>query len=184
MDVSISISADEHTDTSKDGSEAYAYGFDRAHVSMPGEARCNGDEETGAEYRCAACNLPLVDYGNGRDQALGAPRWMGDDECAENPLDTPTEASNYGPHDPQAIPGSFANSASISVGEYDEVTVTISVGDPRGAFAMTVDRMDDGTLRLSVPDPSDGFAHMPLTQIMPGMFKQFDQTPFSRGDDE
>ncbi len=73
-------------------------------------------------------------------------------------------------HEAEHIPGSFANSASISVSEYDEVTVTISVGDPRGAFAMTVHRNDDGQLVLSVPDPSDGFAHMNLSPAGPGRF--------------
>lgn len=69
----------------------------------------------------------------------------------------------------------WCNSAAISVDDADDsVSVSISVGDPRGAFVMTVRRVegDDGAgLVLSVPDPSDGFLHMPLKSIHDGYFR-------------
>lgn len=64
----------------------------------------------------------------------------------------------------------WCNSAAISVDDdEDTVTVSISVGDPRGAFVMVMGRRDGG-LFLSVPDPLDGFLHMPLDEIRSGYF--------------
>lgn len=75
-------------------------------------------------------------------------------------------------HDWQRVPLTWCNSASIYTNtERDEVTVTISVGDPRGAFVMTVYRTDDGSLRLSVPYAGMSLAHAPLTELSPGFFR-------------
>ena len=78
-------------------------------------------------------------------------------------------------------PLSWANSARIEADpDGDTLTVTISVGDPRGAFAMRVERMryinDDGEdveeLRLSVPHPDDSLPHMTLTPLAsPGYYR-------------
>jgi hypothetical protein len=68
------------------------------------------------------------------------------------------------PHIFTPEPHAWLNSANVIVGD-DRVTVTLSVGDPRGAFAMTVERMDDGTLRLSVPTPTNPMPHMKLTPL-------------------
>lgn len=67
-------------------------------------------------------------------------------------------------------PSNWCNNAAIRIHE-DRITVTISVGDPRGAFAMSIHRGEDGDLRLSVPDPSDSLPHMKLTQLSPGFFR-------------
>ena len=49
--------------------------------------------------------------------------------------------------------------------------VSLSVGDPRGAFVMEyrVDK-ETGEAVLSVPHPSDGFLHMPLTERADGYY--------------
>lgn len=74
-------------------------------------------------------------------------------------------------HDWDKIPLHWLNSASIhtdTVG--DRVYVTISVGDPRGAFVMRVERCSDGELRLSVPHERMSLPHMPLHERGPGFF--------------
>lgn len=74
-------------------------------------------------------------------------------------------------HEWETIPLHWANSASIHARpDRDEIQVTISVGDPRGAFVMTVERRDDG-LYLSVPHAGMGMSHMPLTERSAGWFK-------------
>lgn len=71
------------------------------------------------------------------------------------------------------------NAAGVRIREDEnrsEVQVWISVGDPRGAFCMTLEFMTNGDhkgeLRLSVPTPTDGLLHCPLTQLgSPGYYK-------------
>jgi hypothetical protein len=78
--------------------------------------------------------------------------------------------TGHGAHDWQADAHDWVNSAGISTTE-DSVSVRISVGDPRGAFVMSVTRGDDGELRLSLPSPADGMAHMGLVPLSPGYFR-------------
>jgi hypothetical protein len=170
MDTGISITADE---TTSDENIA-AYGFYSVHVSMPGEASTNGDEITGATHRCRYCQHPLREHYSPSED--GPEYESADDnttECSARHEDE-DEDEDGGPlyHVAEPIPGSFANSANIILDEEaDEVTVTISVGDPRGAFAMTVRRNPDGKLYLSVPYAGMGWSHMPLTQVNDGYFR-------------
>lgn len=63
----------------------------------------------------------------------------------------------------------LVNSAAIDwMG--DDLTVSISTGDPRGAFVMTVRRMADGTRILHVPHP-DSSQHETLTELHPGTYR-------------
>lgn len=64
----------------------------------------------------------------------------------------------------------MVNSAAIDWSGRD-LTVTISTGDPRGAFAMTVRAMDDGTMLLHVPHPSSTMPHETLHEIHPGTYR-------------
>lgn len=74
-------------------------------------------------------------------------------------------------HEWETIPLHWANSASIHARpDRDEIQVTISVGDPRGAFVMTVERRDDG-LYLSVPHAGMSAPHETLTERSAGWFK-------------
>lgn len=74
-------------------------------------------------------------------------------------------------HEWEAIPLNWVNSASIHARtDRDEIQVTISVGDPRGAFVMAVERREDG-LYLSVPHAGMGMSHMPLTERSAGWYK-------------
>lgn len=79
-------------------------------------------------------------------------------------------------HEPEPMPLSWVNSAGIHTdADGDSVTVTISVGDPRGAFAFTVRRVtpDDGEpyLVMHTPYPGEGLPHMPLTRISDGTYR-------------
>ncbi len=63
-------------------------------------------------------------------------------------------------------PLSWMNSARMIVDEAeDSVSLLVSVGDPRGAFCMTVRRKDDGTIVLHVPHEKDSMPHMDLKDI-------------------
>lgn len=74
------------------------------------------------------------------------------------------------------LPGRW-NSAAIDFdheaddGRTAVLRVSLSVGDPRGAFVMEyrVDK-ETGEAVLSVPHPSDGFLHMALTERSEGYY--------------
>lgn len=134
------------------------------HLSGPGEHRTNGDSG-GAEWRCAECGQELASPDD-----TGQPEWQDEDGSAT----CAGSEDGEGPHTPEPIPLSWANSAAVVLDEErDSIHVRISVGDPRGAFVMTVERMRyteaDGTevdeLRLSVPHPEDGWPHMRLSPL-------------------
>lgn len=93
-----------------------------------------------------------------QEEAGGIPEWLvtGDLNMAE----------------PATGPGSWCNSAAISVSDQENtVHVSISVGDPRGAFVMTIRKLDDGRLVMHTPYQGMGFAHMPLRKLNPGTYE-------------
>jgi hypothetical protein len=68
-------------------------------------------------------------------------------------------------------PLGWINSAQIVLDrQEDAVSVRISVGDPRGAFSMTVRRHADGTLHLSVPFEGEPAEHCALRRISHGHY--------------
>jgi hypothetical protein len=69
-------------------------------------------------------------------------------------------------------PLGWINSAQIVLDrKEDAVSVRISVGDPRGAFSMTVRRHEDGTLHLSVPFEDGPLGHCTLRRINDGHYR-------------
>lgn len=86
----------------------------------------------------------------------------------------PSGENGYDDHDTDAG-CAWLNSASVSVEPGDDrVTVSISIGDPRGAFVMSVERVryidaetgeERDDLRLSVPHPESSFLHLPLAEL-------------------
>lgn len=69
--------------------------------------------------------------------------------------------------------GAWFNSAAIDLeaeSGRESVTVTISLGDPRGAFVMTAERHPDGLITLSVPHPTDSCLHLPLSKRNHGFY--------------
>jgi hypothetical protein len=72
----------------------------------------------------------------------------------------------------ERAPLGWCNSATIHLDrEEDSVTVLISVGDPRGAFAFTVRRLQDGRLIMHTPYPGESMPHLGLTEIRPGTYE-------------
>lgn len=72
----------------------------------------------------------------------------------------------------EARPLGWVNSAAIELKrEEDSVTLSISVGDPRGAFTLTVRRLSDGSLVMHVPHPDESLLHMPLTPLPTGTYR-------------
>lgn len=67
---------------------------------------------------------------------------------------------------PESI-GMHFNGAGVRITDEENcqrVQVWISIGDPRGAFCMNLERVN-GELRLSVPHAEMGMSHMTLTPI-------------------
>jgi hypothetical protein len=77
----------------------------------------------------------------------------------------------------------WCNGAEITVNpERDEITVSISVDDPNGGFALSVYKVPDteetrrdspataGRFLMTVPHAQMSGPHMPLRELMPGVF--------------
>ena len=63
----------------------------------------------------------------------------------------------------------WVNSAGISFDEdADSVTLSISTGDPRGAFTLQARRLPDGRIVLHVPYPEDPVPHEQTRQLHQG----------------
>lgn len=66
-------------------------------------------------------------------------------------------------------PLSWLNSARITTNaDEDSVSCLVSVGDPRGAFCMTVRRLPDGRIVLHLPHPGEGMPHLTTQQLHEG----------------
>jgi hypothetical protein len=163
----------------------YAEDFDSVTVEFP---------EDESSHVCSACGTAGVEYADGIEPEDSSETHCPDSECEEcdcvgmvdearndvNVLvDCPAGCdSGRGPHDWQRRILSFVNSAGIDVKEDDDsVTVSISVGDPRGAFTMTVRRIPEsadgelaGKLILHVPHGSMPMSHMPLKELHDGTY--------------
>ena len=64
----------------------------------------------------------------------------------------------------------LVNSAAIDWSG-DSLALSVSVGDPRGAFVLIVRQLDDGTRLMHVPHPDDSMPHMRLTELHPGTYR-------------
>lgn len=72
-------------------------------------------------------------------------------------------------YEQEAGPLTWLNSARITVDQdEDAVHCLVSVGDPRGAFCMTVRRCSDGQIVIHLPHPGESMAHMPTKELHPG----------------
>lgn len=113
---------------------------------------CRVQVETSDLVYCPECGNEIWDDGDG---------WDGHEpDCDRD--GTP----------PDMGPSDIVNSAAITFDPGDcAVHVSISVGDPRGAFVMTIRRLTDGRLLLHTPYAGMISAHMPLREIAPGTFE-------------
>lgn len=147
---------------------------------------------TGTQFRCAACGGDLTQTTDGfeaaddpdgdvcpdYDPADHDPGPGGEPDDADADGDGDGPGYGTGPHVPRRVPLSWVNSAAIDTDDKDDsVTVSISIGDPRGAFCFTVRRIPDdadsdlaGRLVLHVPYPAEPMPHEPLTEHHPGTY--------------
>ena len=142
--------------------------------------RFENDDE--CELRCTACEEPLALEEDG--YAAFAVSFGNQLVCPEyDPDDDPDQGSaggvdvEHGSHRPQRKPLAWLNSAGIHTEQAaDSVTVTISVGDPRGGLAFTVRRVPDdapsnaGRLLLHMPFAGEPCPHVALTEVHPGTY--------------
>lgn len=156
------------------------------HVEESARVSLEFASDSGVTHRCSACGADLIETSDGFQTDAG------DTDCAaHDPYDDPNHspadddgpaddgpAVGTGPHSPEPIPLSWVNSAAIDTDEKDDsVTVSISVGDPRGAFSFTVRRLPDGAdceiagrLIMHVPYPGEPLPHERLTEQRPGTY--------------
>jgi hypothetical protein len=154
------------------------------HLMMGGDLR-TFDRELAFEHpenTCKACGARLDDMGLAFSQQVdNRGRPVLDDQCKARPCDNDADGpceqcSDNGllPHDPTPVPLAWCNSAEIVLDpDEDQISVRISVADPRGSVAMTIQRKhslnSDGQmvseLRLSVPHPEDSAPHVTLDPI-------------------
>jgi len=129
------------------------------------------DTDYGPTYRCRACGELLVETVDGYETESG------ESACTDfQPLTDIDLDDGEGLHDPEWIPLSWCNSAAVHADEsQDSITVSISVGDPRGAFTFTIRRIPDGTgndlagrLIMHTPYPGQPLSHVELTPLHDG----------------
>jgi hypothetical protein len=121
------------------------------------------------QYRCRDCGVDLVETTGGFLPADGGD----EDDCPALPADDDPR-----PHDPERIPLSWCNGARITTDEADDaITVALSVGDPRGGFAVTIRRIPDdapgdlaGRLVMHTPYPGEPLPHEQLSPLHPGTY--------------
>jgi hypothetical protein len=127
----------------------------------------------GCSYRCRACGEELAETLDGYQTDAG------EYTCADfEPADDGDPDYEDGPHDPERVPLAWCNSAALHSDESDDsVTVSISVGDPRGAFTFTIRRIPDdvegdlaGQLIMHVPYAGESTPHMPLSPLRDGAY--------------
>ena len=88
------------------------------------------------------------------------------------------ECGDNAEHGPDPAPLSWRNSASIRPDiDSDAVTVTISVGDPRGAFCFTLRQIPTdvegrlaGRLVMHTPYPGEPMPHLRVNERDPGTY--------------
>lgn len=94
------------------------------------------------------------------------------DELERVQVSFPDTENGYQTDEQGAAPLGWVNSATITLDRRDDaVTLSISVGDPRGAFTLTVRRLPDGRLLMFAPHPTETMLHLPLAELRPGVYE-------------
>jgi hypothetical protein len=144
------------------------------------EPQCDGESlrvaledvnrSIGFDEACRHCGEPIEERSDGWHHVDGELMF-----CRDSDEDDPRMA--------EPGPWSWCNSAAITLdAEDDAVHVSISVGDPRGAFVFTVRRVPAvfngdgsvanpdlaGRLLLHMPYPGEGLPHMETVELRPG----------------
>jgi len=142
--------------------------IDEEGVSEPICEHCGGvedDHDSAVDWECG-CGAEV-------DSLDGACPNCGAGPPAETLQGCPGQdwsgTNTWEPVDP---PLSWCKSAGVNTDPRDDaVTVSISVGDPRGGFTMTIRRLPDGRLVMYLPYPERSLLHLPLREIHPGTYE-------------
>ncbi|GGM80899.1 hypothetical protein GCM10012275_59410 [Longimycelium tulufanense] len=130
-------------------------------------------------WQCAACGGALSEEPDGYADESGSQICDAYDPYDDPEVDDIDTAPDFreGPHRAERVPLSWANSAAIHTDPAeDSITVTVSVGDPRGAFAFTLRRIPDdaptngGRLIMHTPYPGQPLPHADLTEDHTGTY--------------
>lgn len=114
------------------------------------------EESDQPEHECSKCHRELTDHSG-----------LGIFQDEDNEMICPDGE----PHHPVAAPLTWVKSASINPDpDEDSITVAVSVGDPRGAFCMTLRRLGD-TILLYLPHSAMPSPHMPLARVRAGVYQ-------------
>ncbi|MEC3974336.1 hypothetical protein [Amycolatopsis sp. H20-H5] len=141
------------------------------------------DADASAIHRCRMCGEDLTETADGYESESNGT------VCTDFEPATDTDPERgEGPHDLEPIPVSWCNSAAVHTEESeDSVTVSISVGDPRGAFTLTIRRVPDdvggdlaGCLIMHTPHAGDTAPHMELTPLHDGTYAVGPHAPARR----
>jgi hypothetical protein len=133
------------------------------------------DTDATPTHRCRACGEELTETTDGYVTDSGYTACVAFQPATDHDPGGDSDLTE-GPHDPERIPLSWCNSAAVHADEsQDAVTVSISVGDPRGAFTFTIQRVPDdvtgdvaGHLIMHTPYPGEPLPHMDLTPLRDG----------------
>lgn len=123
------------------------------------------EQEPGYNYPLVYLDGDVVTHADGHEL-------YPDDELERVQVDFPGAVNGTQTDADEKAPLGWINNAAITLdrGE-DAVTLTISVGDPRVAFAFTVRRLPDGRLVMSLPYPGETWLHMPLRKLQEGTYE-------------
>lgn len=130
-----------------------------------------------AESRCKRCSRDLVDYGELQDEEDQSPF------CPEEFQTSDDDEEDRLRHDPEPLPLTWFNSAAFDFSaEEDSVTVSISVGDPRGAFAFTIRRLPAHTFEpySDAPERCRSCGELPQDRRHSGRGQLVMHTPYER----
>ncbi|WP_338597152.1 hypothetical protein [Saccharopolyspora sp. SCSIO 74807] len=129
------------------------------------------------EFRCSVCGIPVYDTSGGYVDERGEWACEASEPVGDPDVDDAAAEVVRGPHRPQRVPLAWVNGAAIRTEpEQGSVTVSINVGDPRGAFTFSVRRVPDdapanaGRLVMHVPHPDEPLQHAPLIPAHPGTY--------------
>lgn len=138
-----------------------AEGDPSVRIAYPNQE--NGYPDT---YRCKHCNEEVT---REFDDHPWTDSWD-EPKCVDNIDDNGNELNHEVDTDERTHASHWLNSARVTV-DGSQVSVSISVGDPRGAFVLTVEMNSDGELIMHVPYPGEAEPHCPLTEIHRGTYR-------------
>lgn len=132
------------------------------------EPESNDDEEPDDEEE-TGYNTPSIRIDG---EALGYDAIPDPDVVETVRVEFDAACNGYQSEADERAPLGWVNHAAISLDRReDSVTLSISVGDPRGAFVFTVRRLPSGELLMYIPTPEDSAPHRELRPVRHGVYE-------------